>query len=398
VNTTGPSPTTSVRCPPSSQRKSSLFDSSEVRNTLLGVLILVFNPGGGSTKVAVFRGRRKVMARAVRHPRTELSRYRSVLDQYRLREAAVSGVLKQAGINTRELDAVVSRGGPLLPLPGGVYRTSRRVVADIRRGKVQTTHPSLLGPLVGHELSEQLGIPAYFVDPESTDEFWDISRITGLKGVYRRALSHALSCRAVAHKAARRLGKPYSRCKFVVVHLGTGITVAAHVRGKQVDATNANEEGPFSPQRAGTLPASALVSLCFAGRHTESDVLELLQRRGGFVSHFGTDDIEKVERLADRGNVQAVLVYDALVYRIGKEIGAYAVACKGHVDAVVLTGGMANSKRLVRELRKWTRHISPHFFVFSGEEEMTALVDRLMDVLDGHEREKSYDKEVAVRR
>jgi butyrate kinase len=375
-----------------------LFDTHEVRDTLLGVLTLALNPGGGSTRVAVFRGRRKVVTRVVRHPQAELSRYRLVLDQYRLRKEAVDGLLRKAGIDHRSLEAVVSRGGPLLPLPGGVYRTTRRVVNDIRRGRVQTTHPSLLGPLVGHEFSEELGIPAYFVDPESTDEFWDISRVTGLKGVSRKALSHALSCRAVARKAARRLGKPYSRCSFVVAHLGTGITVAAHVRGRQVDATNANEEGPLSPQRAGTLPASALVALCFAGRRTEVDVLELLQRRGGLVSHFGTDEIEKVEGMVDRGSAQAALVYDALVYRVAKEIGAQAVACKGNVDAVVLTGGMANSKRLVRELRKWTRHISTRFFVYPGEEEMAALVDRLMDVLDGHEREKSYEQEVAVRR
>ncbi|UCG42268.1 MAG: butyrate kinase [candidate division WOR-3 bacterium] len=362
------------------------------------MLILVLNPGGGSTKVAVFSGRREVLSEVVRHSQAELSRYRLVLDQYRLRKQAVDGVLKQAGIDPRSLGAVVSRGGPLLPLPGGVYRTSRRVVTDIRRGRVQTTHPSLLGPLVGHEFSEELGIPAYFVDPESTDEFWSISRVTGLKGVTRKALSHALSCRAVAHNAARRLGKPYSRCNFIVVHLGSGITVAAHVRGRQVDATNANEEGPFSPQRAGTLPTAPLVALCFAGRYTEADVLELLQRRGGLVSHFGTDEIEEVERLVDRGNVQAALVYDALVYRIAREIGAYAVTCKGHVDAVVLTGGMANSKRLVRGLKRWAKHVSTRFFVFPGEAEMAALVGRLMDVFDGHEREKSYEQEVAVRR
>jgi butyrate kinase len=375
-----------------------LFDTSEARDTLLGVLILALNPGGGSTKIAVFRGRRKVVAEVVRHPQTELSRYRFVLDQYRLRKDAVDGVLKQLGIDPQSLEAAVSRGGPLLPLPGGVYRTTRRVVNDIRRGRVQTTHPSLLGPLVGLEFSEELGIPAYFVDPESTDEFWDVSRVTGLKGVYRKALSHTLSCRAVAHKAARRLGKPYSRCRFVVAHLGTGITVAAHVLGRQVDATNANEEGPFSPQRAGALPASSLVALCFVGRHTEADVLELLQRQGGLISHLGTDEIEKVERLVDRGSVQAARVYDSMVYQIAKEVGAHAVTCSGKVDAVVLTGGMANSRRLVRELKKWTKHISPHFFVYPGEEEMTAMVCRLMDVFDGHESERSYEQEVAVRR
>ena len=347
------------------------------------------------------------MSETIEHSPACLARYKMVLDQYRLRKDAVVEVLERhkdgrgAGgrrFDVARLDAIASRGGPLLPLPGGVYRITPRVVSDIRRGKVQTLHPSLLGPLVAHELGGALGIPAYFVDPESTDEFRDISRVSGLKGVSRRALSHALSCRAVALAAAKRLGRSYSKCNLVVAHLGTGITVAAHVKGRQVDATNANDEGPFSPQRAGTLPNSSLVRLCFSGRYTEQDVINLIHRRGGLISHFGTDDIRLVERLVKRGNASAVRVYDAMVYQIAKAIGAYSVACKGKVDAVVLTGGLTDSRRLVNDLKKWIRFLSSRVFVYRGEEEMSALAGRLLAVLKGKEKARRYEQEVTVRR
>ncbi len=366
--------------------------------TLRGMVILAINPGGGSTKVAVFRDRRQLLSQTIEHPPGQLARYKVVLDQYRLRERAVLDTLRRYKFDVSRVDAIVSRGGPLMPLSGGVYRITVRVVSDIRRGEVQTLHPSLLGPLVAFELGEELGIPAYFVDPESTDEFWEISRMAGLKGIARKALSHALSCRTVAQAAARRLKKRYEKCNFVVVHLGTGITVAAHVSGRQVDATNANDEGPFSPQRTGTLPVSALVGLCFSGRYPERDVLDLVQRRGGLISYLGTDDIRQVEKLLVRDNARAKLIYEAMVYQIAKEIGAYAVTCKGRIDAIVLTGGLAKSKRLVSDLKKWVRFLSPRVFVFAGEEEMSALAGRLLAVLNGEEKERHYEQEITLRR
>jgi butyrate kinase len=295
------------------------------------------------------------------------------------------------------IDAVVSRGGPLQPLPGGVYRVSVRVVSDIRRGRVQTLHPSLLGPLVAHELSEEMNVPAFFVDPESTDEFWDVARVSGLKGIERRSLSHALSCRTVAKAAARKLGKQYEKCNFVVVHLGTGFTVAAHVRGRQVDASNANAEGPLSPQRAGTLPSPALVRLCYSGRYSEFEILDLLQRKGGLYSYFGTEDVPAIEALVAKRNRQAMLVYDAMVYQIAKEIGAYVTVCKGAVDAIVLTGGLARSRLLIASLRAWVKGLCPRLIVFPGEEEMAALAERMLAALKGEERVRSYEQEVAVR-
>ncbi len=348
--------------------------------------------------MAVFRNRRQVFSENIEHPTVQLGKYKMVLDQYRFRKQTVLDALNSHGIDPKTIDAIVSRGGPLQPVPGGVYRITPRVISDIRQGRVQTIHPSLLGPLVSHELAEELGVEAYFVDPESTDEFWDVARPTGLKGIYRTALSHALSCRTVARQAAKRIKKPYEQCNFVVAHLGSGFTIAAHLQGRQVDATNANEDGPFSPQRAGTLPSSGLIRLCFSGRYSERDVLDLVQRRGGLVSYFGTDDFRVLEDLVQKGNKMAETVYEAMVYNIAKYIGAYAVLARGKLDGVLVTGGLAKSKRLVVDLRRWVGHLSPRFLVFPGEEEMPALVFRLLSALAGEEKVKVYEKEITFRR
>ncbi len=360
--------------------------------------ILAINPGGGSTKVAVFHGPKSVLSETIEHPPAQLVRFGHILDQYSLRKDAVLAVLARHHFDISRIEAIATRGGPLLPLPGGVYRVTERLVADIHRGAYQTLHPSLLGPLVAWELSQELGVPAWFVDPESTDEFSPVARVSGLKGIERIALSHALSCRTVAQAAARRLGRPYSRCNLVVAHLGTGITVAAHVRGRQVDASNANDEGPFSPQRTGSLPLSALIRLCFSGRYTEKQVLDICQRQGGLYSYFGTDDIRQIESAATHGNKQANLLLQALVYQIAKEIGAYAAVCAGKVDALVITGGLAKSKRIVRLLRAQAGWVAKRVFVFPGEEEMAALANRLLLVLTKKEQERNYDAEVALRR
>jgi butyrate kinase len=359
--------------------------------------ILVINPGGGSTKVAVFNGTKPTLSESVEHPPNQLVRFGHVLDQYELRKSAVLSVLDRYKFDRTRLQAIATRGGPLKPLQGGVYRITPRVAADIRHGEYQTLHPSLLGPLIGFELSQELNIPAYFVDPESTDEFRDIARVSGFNGIQRVALSHALSCRTVAQAAAKKLKKPYEKCRFVVAHLGTGITVAAHVGGRQVDANNANDDGPFSPQRAGSLPLSGVVRACYSGRYTEAAILNLLTNKGGLVSYLGTDDIRKVEKAVVAGNRPAELAYRALVYQVAKEIGAYAVACDGKPDAVVLTGGLTLSERFLADLRKWLAPLELKIFVFPGEEEMSALASRLIAVLSGKEKERSYDKETALR-
>jgi butyrate kinase len=312
-------------------------------------------------------------------------------------------------------DAIVARGGTLKPLHSGIYRITRKVVDDIRAGNVQTLHASLLGPLIAFELAQMVGKPAWFVDPESTDEFWELSRLSGLPEIPRRALSHALSVKTVAKQAARRLGKPYERCNFVVAHLGTGITIAAHLKGRQVDASNANEDGPMAPQRSGAIPVEGLVDLVLGGLGHKSrvkgqkskclspddlrlavsgqrkTVLDRVQRHGGLLAYLGTDDIREVETRIDNGDERAKLVYDAMIYQIAKEIGAYSCVLKGKIDAIVLTGGMTLSRRLVSELKRWIKHLAPRVIVFPGEEEMKALVRAVLRLHKGLEKERTYE-------
>jgi butyrate kinase len=376
--------------------------------------ILAINPGGGSTKIGVYDNLKPVFEENVRHSPEELRGCPGVLDQYELRKTAVMSTFCGKDFDPMTLDAVVARGGTINPVPGGIYRITQQVVADIRAGRVQTMHPSLLGPLIAWELAAMVGKPAYFVDPESLDEFWEVSRLSGLPEIPRRALSHALSVKAVAKQAAQKLGRRYEQCRFVIAHLGTGITIAAHLKGRQVDASNANEDGPMAPQRSGALPAEGLVGLALGelGRKSEvrgresaclsveewrsavsgqrKAVLDRVQRHGGLLAYLGTDDIRKVEERIDKGDKRAKLVYDAMVYQIAKEIGAYSVVLKGRTDAIILTGGMTLSRRLVRELRSWIRHLAPRIVVFPGEEEMKALVSAVLRLHKGLEKERIY--------
>jgi butyrate kinase len=420
----------------------------------LSLRILAINPGGGSTKVGVYDNLKPVFEENIRHSPAEVKRFPNVLDQYEMRRRAVMDGLESHGINlqhkdtlresaspkskvrspksgliaqatshqplaTGSFDAIVARGGTLKPLHSGIYRITRKVVDDIRAGNVQTMHASLLGPLIAFDLAQMVGKPAWFVDPESTDEFWALSRLSGLPEIPRRALSHALSVKTVAKQAARKLVKRYERCNFVVAHLGTGITIAAHLKGRQIDASNANEDGPMAPQRSGVLPAEGLVELCLKGLEAKLDdaecrmqnaeckvtqeawrsavsgqrkaVLDRVQRHGGLLAYLGTDDIREVEARIDKGDERAKLVYDAMIYQIAKEIGAYSCVLKGKIDAIVLTGGMTLSRRLVSELKRWIKHLAPRVMVFPGEEEMKALVRAVLRLHKGLEKERTYE-------
>jgi butyrate kinase len=262
---------------------------------------------------------------------------------------------------------------------------------DIRAGRVQSSHPSLLGAILAWELAQPLGIPAFFVDPVSVDEFWEPSRFSGLPELPRKALSHALNVKMVAKETARRLKKPYNRCNFLIAHLGTGITIAAHLKGRQVDASNANEDGPFSPQRTGSLPLPGLLELSYSGRYSKAELIQLIQRQGGLLAYLKTDDIPEIEARIDKGDEYARQVYDAMIYQIAKELGAYAVVLKGRLDALIITGGMANSPRLVKRLKSWIRFLAPRIFVYPGEHELKALALGALRVLKGEEDAKEYE-------
>ncbi len=352
--------------------------------------ILVINPGAGSTRVAVYKNAKPVLEENIRHSSDELLKFPKIIDQYSWRKDKILDFLKSKNFDLTKLSAIVGRGGPFKPLKSGTYLVNERLIEDIKNGNYQSEHPSLLGAMVAKEIADALKVNAYFVDPVSVDEFWELSRFSGLKEIQRKALSHALNVRMVAKKTAKRLRKPYNRCSFIIVHLGTGITVAAHLNGRQIDSSNANEDGPFSPQRTGSLPTIPLVELCFRGRYKESEIKKRLLREGGLLSYLGTDDIKEVERRIAAGDKYAELVYNALIYQVAKEVGAYAVVLKGKIDAIIITGGIAHSRKFVNTLKSWIKFLCPRFFVYPGEGEMEALALGVLRVLKGEEEPREY--------
>jgi len=352
--------------------------------------ILVINPGGSSTKIGVWMNQKKVFEKTINHSPQELIKFKNILDQYRFRYEVILEVLKENNFNRSEFTAIATRGGPLKPLKAGTYRITERVISDIKDGKVQSQHPSLLGPLIAKELADQLNIPSFFVDPESVDEFSEVSRISGLPEITRKALAHTISVKMVVRKAAAKLNRPIDKFNSVVAHLGSGITIAAVKKGKIVDSTNANEDGPFSPQRSGSLPVASLVEMCFSGKYTKNEIMDKIQRKGGLVAYLGTDNIKEIEKRERLGDPKTKLIYNAMIYQIAKEIGAYASVLKGNLNAIILTGGMTLSRQLVKKLKSYIKFLCPRIFVFPGEVEMEALALGVQKVLCGKEKEKVY--------
>ncbi|MGQ9817795.1 MAG: butyrate kinase [bacterium] len=352
--------------------------------------ILVINPGGGSTRIAVFKNERAILEENIRHSPEELKQFTRIVEQYQWRKEKIVAYLEAKNFDMKLLNAVAGRGGPLKPLTSGTYLVNEQLVEDIKSGNYQSEHPSLLGAIIAKEIADSLHLQAYIVDPVSVDEFWELARFSGLKEINRKALSHALNVRMVAKRTAKKLKKPYDKCNFVIVHLGTGITVAAHLKGKQVDSTNANEDGPFSPQRTGSLPTIPLVEMCFSGKYQEAHIKKMLLREGGLLSYLGTDDIQKVEERIANGDKYAELVYHALIYQVAKEVGAYAVVLKGKIDAIIITGGIAHSKKFVAILKSWIKFLCPKFFVYPGEGEMEGLAHGVLRILRKEEKPLEY--------
>lgn len=351
--------------------------------------ILSINPGATSTKVALYLNEKPLKVEVIRHSTEDLSSFKGTLDQLHCRKDLVQKFLERNEVKVSGLAAVVGRGGPFKPLESGTYRVNDKMLSDIKSGNVQADHPSNLGALIAHEIVKGTDVPAFIVDPVSVDEFIPEARISGLPQIERRSLSHALNMKMVARKAAKKLGRKYEELNLVIVHLGSGISVSAHRRGRMIDVNNANDMGPFSPQRVGALPVTGLAKLCFSGKHTQKEMIELLTKKGGLLAHLGTDNVEEVEKRVDDGYRKAKLVYDAMVYQISKEIGAMATTLQAKVDAVLLTGGIANSERLTDSITQKVGFLGP-VLVFPGEDEMEALTLGGLRVVSGEEGAKEY--------
>ena len=348
--------------------------------------ILALNPGATSTKIAVFDGDQVLLKTMVEHQGSSLDGFARVIDQLDYRRDLILSALQKAGTALDELDAVVGRGGLLKPIPGGTYVVNAALLTDLGKGR---EHASNLGGVLADSLAGPLGIPAFIVDPVSVDEMEPEARLSGLPELPRNSFSHALNSKAVARRAAKEMGGTYADFNFVVAHLGTGISITAHRKGRMVDVSGADEEGPFSPARAAGLPSLLLARLCYSGKYTEKQMLDLLVGSGGLYAHLGTRDVREAERRAQDGDAQAAIVMKAMAYRIAREIGAMAAVLAGRVDRVLITGGIAYSERLVADVSERVAFIAP-LLVMPGEEELEALAEGALRVLRGEEPAKIY--------
>ncbi len=355
-------------------------------------LILVINPGSTSTKLALFEDEACLVSDTVLHDAAEIASYPHVLDQLPSRLGAVRGWLRSqlaafsSQGQTVRLAGIAARGGLLRPLPSGTYAIDGAMLEYLRDPHTPQ-HASNLAALIASPLMEEHGVPGYCTDPVSVDEMDDVARLSGLPELERRSLSHALSLKAAARRAAAELGRPYADLNLVVVHLGGGISVSAHRRGRMVDVNNANDQGPFSPERVGTLPLSGLLEMC-ATQPTDG-----LRHRfwggGGLVAHLGTNDGREVERRIAQGDRRALLVYRAMAYQVSKEIGAMAAALGAAPDAVVLTGGLAQSEMFVGWISERVGFLG-RMLVYPGGDEMAALARGAVRVLRGVEKALGY--------
>jgi butyrate kinase len=349
--------------------------------------ILAINPGSTSTKVALFEGSEPVVSRTLWHTDRELSAEKRVIDQLGLRERAVRAFMDENRITGAH--ALAGRGGLLRPLPGGTYRVSRDMCRDLEAARYGE-HASNLGPLLAKKFGDLLGVPAYIVDPVTVDEFDPASRISGVPGIERKCRTHALNIKSASRRCARESGKKIEETAYVVAHLGGGISVCALSGGRIIDSSDALlGEGPFSLERAGTLPLAGVVDLCFDRGLSRDDVLLLLSRESGFKGYMGTDRLTDVLERVEAGDEQACLIFEAMVRQTVKWIGAMAALLKGRPDAVILTGGMVNSRVLTDAICSHIESMA-HIRIYPGEFEMEALAQGVLRVLQKVEAAKDY--------
>ena len=353
--------------------------------------ILAIDPGSTSTKIGVYRdgGTDKSV---IEHPRPEIDGFAAVMEQFDYRLECVDSYLRGTVGDRLKWDAVVGRGGLIRPVAGGVYLVNDAMVRDLRDG-VSGEHAANLGGVLALSMASRQGVPAYVVDPPVIDEMWPVARLSGLAGMERRSMFHALNQKAVARDVSLEIGRGYETLNLIVVHMGGGITVGAHRKGRVVDVNNGlNGDGPFSPERTGALPVIGVLQLLEQGGCTIEELKVVVARKGGLLSYLGTVDLREAERLVAEGDSKAELVVDAMLYQVAKEIGALAAALSGCVDGIVLTGGLAFSGSVVEKLSRMVSFIAP-VFLRPGEHEIEALIAGALRVMTGAEEARIYTGE-----
>lgn len=350
--------------------------------------VLAINPGSTSTKIAWFRDDEELWRETIRHDPKELDPYPSIADQFEFRLSTIERTVAAHGASMNNLSAVVGRGGVVDPIPGGTYRVEEALLKRLRVGK-PWEHASNLGGILADAIGRPRDIPAFIVDPVAVDELKPVARITGLPELPKVSLGHALNVKATVRRAAKDLGKPWDALNFIVVHLGGGITVCAHERGRMVETNNGNDFRPFSPERAGGLPSGDLVRMCYGSELTMNEMLRKIVGRGGLSAYTGTSDVREVKAMIAEGDARAKEAYEAMAFAVAKEIGACAAVLSGAVDAVLFTGGIAFDSDFVALVQKRVQWIAP-VLVYPGEDEMPALVQGALRVLRGEEKGMAY--------
>jgi butyrate kinase len=359
-----------------------------------GTRVLAINPGTTSTKIGVFTRAGEEFARNLHHGDEEIARFkgRPMLDRLEYRAGKIEEALAEAGFTSKgkgeeSWAAVAGRGGFLPAMECGTYLVDDAMVEELRRAR-RGEHASNLGGALALKFARAAGAQAFIVDPVTVDEWQPCARLSGSPLVERTSIGHALNTKAVAKRYAREAGRPYAELRLIVAHMGSGITVSAHRGGRMVDS-NSIEEGPFGPDRSGSLPVRELIKLCFSGKMTQAELDRHVFGDGGMFAYLGTRDLVEAERRMDAGDVQAAAVFEAMIYQIGKEVGAMAAVLEGKVDAVLVTGGMAHSARVVERLRGYVEWIAP-VAVYAGEDELRALAEGVFRVLDGEEEGREW--------
>ncbi len=354
--------------------------------------ILVINPGSTSTKIAVYDGVICSLLKTLNHSVQQLAGFQTIIDQFEYRKSQILNELERDRIDLNSIGIVIARGGLTYPLKSGVYKVNALMVEHCRNG-VMGMHASNLGSMIAYDIAQKFpGIMALIADPVVTDEMDEIARVSGHPLFQRRSIFHALNQKAVARQHASKIGKRYEELNLIVAHLGGGISVGAHSSGRVVDVNNALDgEGPFSPERSGTLPVGDLIALCFSGKYSRDEIYAMISGEGGLVAYLATNDVRDVEFAVENGDQHSFFILEAMAYQISKSIGEMATVLKGTVDGILITGGIAYNKRMMKSIRERVEFIAP-VFVVPGQDELKSLAQNALMVLRGEIRAEEYDK------
>ncbi|MFA6769841.1 MAG: butyrate kinase [Bacteroidales bacterium] len=346
-------------------------------------LILAINPGSTSTKIAVYKGHKQLFVSTLRHSSKEISSYAKIPDQFEFRKKTILKALQENDIDLLKIAVIVGRGGLIKPIKSGIYEVNDIMISHLYEG-IGGEHASNLGGIIAADLASEIkGCRAFITDPVVVDELEPVARITGHPLFERRSIFHALNQKAIAKSYATSLNRSYESMNLIVAHLGGGVSVGVHTNGMVIDVNNAlNGEGPFSPERSGTLPALDLAKLCFSGKYTLEDVKKMITGEGGLVAHLGTNSFNEVAQKVKEGDSKYMLISDAFAYNVAKTIGSMAVVLSGNVDAILITGGVAYNTKLMEKLSKMISFIA-EVKIFPGEDEMSALAMNGLAILTG---------------